>query len=136
MGKRSLRFSILLMVVGMVITILSATNIIVPKVEGFYLGLGIGFFITGVALIIKYILYKTNEEFRKSIDEDIFDERVHFIEEKSWKAAAKISILVGFAFEVLMGILGNMEVFKGIALVVSFLLTLYSIFYLYYNKKF
>ena len=136
MGKRSLRFSILLMVVGMVITILSATNIIVPKVEGFYLGLGIGFFITGVALIIKYILYKTNKEFKDEIDTEKVDERVKFIEEKSWKTTGKLGILISCIFEIVLGIMGKFEMLQGVGFVVCLLLSLYYFFYFYYNKKF
>ncbi len=136
MSKKSLRFSIIISILGAMIIVLAILKVLVSPIEGLYMGMGIGLLFAGVLNIIKYILYKTNKEFKDEIDTEKVDERVKFIEEKSWKTTGKLGILISCIFEIVLGIMGKFEMLQGVGFVVCLLLTLYCSFYFYYNKKF
>ncbi len=132
-NNKRLALSIFWAVVGLVLTVLSVTEVLDSSI---YSGMGGALMAVGVLQAIRNVKYRKDADYREKIDVEANDERNRFLRMKSWSWAGYIAILVEAAGVIVAIILGE----KTIRLILSFsvclILVAYWVSYLILSRKY
>ena len=122
-NNKRLALSIFWAVVGLVLTVLSVTEVLDSSI---YSGMGGG-------LMVKY---RKDADYREKIDVEANDERNRFLRMKSWSWAGYIAILVEAAGVIVAIILGEETIRLILSFSVCLILVAYWVSYLILSRKY
>ena len=131
MKKQNMIFSIIWIVLGLGLVICGATDMI----DDFWSGFGGGLFVIGVLQMIRYLRYRTNQEYRENFDINVTDERNQFIRRKAWASAAYMFLFIAALAISILSIIGTDALVMGISASVGRLVLLFWIFYFSFKAK-
>ena len=132
-NNKRLALSIFWAVVGLVLTVLSVTEVLDSSI---YSGMGGGLMAVGVLQAIRNVKYRNDADYREKIDVEANDERNRFLRMKSWSWAGYIAILVEAAGVIVAIILGEETVRLILSLSVCLILVAYWVSYLILSRKY
>lgn len=132
-NNKRLALSIFWAVVGLVLTVLSVTEVLDSSI---YSGMGGGLMAVGVLQAIRNVKYRNDADYREKIDVEANDERNRFLRMKSWSWASYIAILVESVGVIVAIILGEETVRLILSLSVCLILVAYWVSYLILSRKY
>ena len=132
-NNKRLALSIFWAVVGLVLTVLSVTEVLDSSI---YSGMGGGLMAVGVLQAIRNVKYRKDADYREKIDVEANDERNRFLRMKSWSGAGYIAILVESVGVIVAIILGEETVRLILSLSVCLILVAYWVSYLILSRKY
>lgn len=132
-NNKRLALSIFWAVVGLVLTVLSVTEVLDSSI---YSGMGGALMAVGVLQAIRNVKYRKDADYREKIDVEANDERNRFLRMKSWSWAGYIAILVEAAGVIVAIILGEETVRLILSLSVCLILVAYWVSYLILSRKY
>ena len=132
-NNKKLVLSIFWAVVGLVLTVLSVTEVLDSSI---YSGMGGGLMAVGVLQAIRNVKYRKDADYREKIDVEANDERNRFLRMKSWSWAGYISVLVESVGVIVAIILGEETVRLILSLSVCLILVAYWVSYLVLSRKY
>lgn len=132
-NNKRLALSIFWAVVGLVLTVLSVTEVLDSSI---YSGMGGGLMAVGVLQAIRNVKYRKDADYREKIDVEANDERNRFLRMKSWSWAGYIAFLVEAAGVIVAIILGEETVRLILSLSVCLILVAYWVSYLVLSRKY
>lgn len=132
-NNKRLALSIFWAVVGLVLTVLSVTEVLDSSI---YSGMGGGLMAVGVLQAIRNVKYRNDADYREKIDVEANDERNRFLRMKSWSWAGYIAILVESVGVIVAIILGEETVRLILSLSVCLILVAYWVSYLILSRKY
>ena len=132
-NNKKLVLSIFWAVVGLVLTVLSVTEVLDSSI---YSGMGGGLMAVGVLQSIRNVKYRKDADYREKIDTEANDERNRFLRMKSWSWAGYIAILVESVGVIVAIILGEETVRLILSLSVCLILVAYWVSYLVLSRKY
>lgn len=132
-NNKRLALSIFWAVVGLVLTVLSVTEVLDSSI---YSGMGGGLMAVGVLQAIRNVKYRKDADYREKIDVEANDERNRFLRMKSWSWAGYIAILVESVGVIVAIILGEETVRLILSLSVCLILVAYWVSYLILSRKY
>lgn len=119
-------------ILGIVLIVLVAMN----KINGLFSGFGGGLLGVSLVLLIRAIKYKTNSEYKETVDIKTNDERNRFISMKAWSWAAYSLIIICAVVEIICLIMSKVTYMQIAAGIICVMLVLYYICYLIVSKKY
>ena len=128
-----LALSIFWAVVGLVLTVLSVTEVLDSSI---YSGMGGALMAVGVLQAIRNVKYRKDADYREKIDVEANDERNRFLRMKSWSWAGYIAILVEAAGVIVAIILGEETIRLILSFSVCLILVAYWVSYLILSRKY
>ena len=132
-NNKRLALSIFWAVVGLVLTVLSVTEVLDSSI---YSGMGGGLMAVGVLQAIRNVKYRKDADYREKIDVEANDERNRFLRMKSWSWAGYIAILVEAAGVIVAIILGEETIRLILSFSVCLILVAYWVSYLVLSRKY
>lgn len=132
-NNKKLALSIFWAVVGLVLTVLSVTEVLDSSI---YSGMGGGLMAVGVLQSIRNVKYRKDADYREKIDTEANDERNRFLRMKSWSWAGYIAILVEAVGVIVAIILGEETVRLILSFSVCLILVAYWVSYLILSRKY
>ncbi len=132
-NNKKLALSIFWALVGLVLTVLSVTEVLDSSI---YSGMGGGLMAVGVLQSIRNVKYRKDADYREKIDVEANDERNRFLRMKSWSWAGYIAILVEAAGVIVAIILGEETVRLILSFSVCLILVAYWVSYLVLSRKY
>lgn len=132
-NNKRLALSIFWAVVGLVLTVLSVTEVLDSSI---YSGMGGGLMAVGVLQAIRNVKYRKDADYREKIDVEANDERNRFLRMKSWSWAGYIAILVESVGVIVAIILGEETVRLILSLSVCLILVASWVSYLILSRKY
>ena len=132
-NNKKLVLSIFWAVVGLVLTVLSVTEVLDSSI---YSGMGGGLMAVGVLQAIRNVKYRKDADYREKIDVEANDERNRFLRMKSWSWAGYIAILVESVGVIVAIILGEETLRLILSLSVCLILVAYWVSYLVLSRKY
>ena len=132
-NNKRLALSIFWAVVGLVLTVLSVTEVLDSSI---YSGMGGGLMAVGVLQAIRNVKYRQDADYREKIDVEADDERNRFLRMKSWSWASYIAILVESVGVIVAIILGEETVRLILSLSVCLILVASWVSYLILSRKY
>ena len=132
-NNKRLALSIFWAVVGLVLTVLSVTEVLDSSI---YSGMGGGLMAVGVLQAIRNVKYRKDADYREKIDVEANDERNRFLRMKSWSWAGYIAILVECVGVIVAIILGKETVRLILSFSVCLILVAYWVSYLVLSRKY
>ena len=132
-NNKKLVLSIFWAVVGLVLTVLSVTEVLDSSI---YSGMGGGLMAVGVLQSIRNVKYRKDADYREKIDTEANDERNRFLRMKSWSWACYIAILVECVGVIVAIILGKETVRLILSFSVCLILVAYWVSYLVLSRKY
>ena len=132
-NNKKLALSIFWAVVGLVLTVLSVTEVLDSSI---YSGMGGALMAVGVLQAIRNVKYRKDADYREKIDVEANDERNRFLRMKSWSWAGYIAILVEAAGVIVAIILGEETIRLILSFSVCLILVAYWVSYLILSRKY
>ena len=132
-NNKRLALSIFWAVVGLVLTVLSVTEVLDSSI---YSGMGGALMAVGVLQAIRNVKYRKDADYREKIDVEANDERNRFLRMKSWSWAGYIAILVEAVGVIVAIILGEETVRLILSFSVCLILVAYWVSYLILSRKY
>ena len=132
-NNKRLALSIFWAVVGLVLTVLSVTEVLDSSI---YSGMGGALMAVGVLQAIRNVKYRKDADYREKIDVEANDERNRFLRMKSWSWAGYIAILVESVGVIVAIILGEETVRLILSFSVCLILVAYWVSYLVLSRKY
>ena len=132
-NNKRLALSIFWAVVGLVLTVLSVTEVLDSSI---YSGMGGALMAVGVLQAIRNVKYRKDADYREKIDVEANDERNRFLRMKSWSWAGYIAILVESVGVIVAIILGEETVRLILSLSVCLILVASWVSYLILSRKY
>ena len=132
-NNKKLALSIFWAVVGLVLTVLSVTEVLDSSI---YSGMGGGLMAVGVLQSIRNVKYRKDADYRERIDVEANDERNRFLRMKSWSWAGYIAILVEAVGVIVAIILGEETIRLILSFSVCLILVAYWVSYLVLSRKY
>ena len=108
-------------VLGAVLSGLGIAGII----DEFWNGFGFSLFVVGVLLLIKHIRYRTNKDYKESVDIAISDERNGFLRMKAWSWAGYLFIIICAVATIVFKLLNREDLMMAASFNVWFVMILY-----------
>lgn len=130
--SRRIVLSIAWILVGAVTFTLGVMGIL----DEFFSGFGGALLAVGILQLIRYIRYKTNEEYKEKIDTEINDERNKFLSARAWAWTGYIMILATAVGAIVFRILGEDELCSLCATAISLMAIIYFVAYMILKRKY
>ena len=106
------------------------------NIDNYWSGMGSGLIGVGVIQLIRNIKYKTNAEYKETVDTELNDERNKYIANKAWAWAGYLFVLIAGIGTVAFRIAGHNDLSMMCAYSVCLILVLYWISYVLLRKKY
>ena len=130
-NKRLIAF-IVEIVVGAILLILAALNVL----DEYWSGMGTALIIVAIVQLIRIIRYKTNTQYRESVDVEVNDERNRYISMKAWSWAGYIFVMISAVASIVLKVLGQDQYMKIASGSICLILVLYWVSYYILRKKY
>ena len=131
-GKK-IYLSFMWIVLGLVLTLCCAAGILKNDM---WQGIAYGWIACGVVQVIKQLRYRTNSEYRQSVDIAADDERNRFISSRAWSWAGYGFVLIAGIADIVSLIVGQKAVALMICYGICLIISLYWISYLILKRKY
>lgn len=133
MGK-NYRFllSFFWIVLGIVLCACHASGLI----EEYWSSMGFAFIVVGILQVIRYIRYRTNEEYREKFDTESKDERNRFIANKAWAWAGYLFVLTGGVGAIVFKLMGREDLMMMASGCVCLMICFYWVSFLLLRRKY
>lgn len=131
-NNRKLALSILWSITGVILLILSITEIL----DSFYAGMGGALITVGVLQVTRNLRYRKDSEYREKINTEFSDERNRFLRMMSWTWAGYILVVVEGVGVIIAMLLGERTIQLILSYSVCLILVVYWIAYLVLSKKY
>ncbi len=131
--NRKLALNIIWIVLGAVLFVLSAAEVLDSS---YYAGFGGALIGVGILQIVRIIRYRKDPGYRERIDTEVSDERNSFLRMKSWSWAGYIVVLAEAIGVVAAMILGRETVGLVLSWSVCLILVAYWVSYLILKRKY
>jgi len=132
MNKKVMALSILWIIIGVVLFILSFMGIMDQSV---WAGMGGGLIGAGIVRLVRYIKYSKNEEYKEKIDIQNSDERNKFLSNKAWAWAGYCYVIISAVVVIVLMILGRPE-YVWVSESICLMIVLYWLCYLILRRKY
>lgn len=132
MNKKVMALSILWIIIGVVLFILSFMGIMEQSV---WAGMGGGLIGAGIVRLVRYIKYSTNEEYKEKVDIQNSDERNKFLSNKAWAWAGYCYVIISAVVVIALMILGRPE-YVWFSENICMMIVLYWLCYLILRRKY
>lgn len=129
-GKR-IAWHIVCIVLGVVLVILGMT-----KLDSYWSGMGMGLTVVGVLQLIRIFRLRKNEAYREKMEVELSDERNRFLRCKAWAWAGYLFILIAAVSAIVLKAFGQDLLSVAASCMVSLMVLLYWICYLFLRKKY
>lgn len=120
------------LVIGTALILLSLLEI----VDQFWAGMGTALIVVSVLNIFRIVRYKTNAQYRKSVEVEVNDERNKYISMKAWSWAGYLFVMVAAVATIVLKVLGFDQYMMICSGSVCIILVLYWISYWILRKKY
>jgi len=130
-GKK-IYLSVLYIVLGVSLFFLGMADVI----DEFWSGFGSSLFVVGILLLIRQVRYRTNEEYKETVDIAIADERNGFLRMKAWSWAGFLFIIICAVATIILKLMGYDDLMMFASFNVCFLMILYYISYIFVKRKY
>ena len=133
MGKNYRFFlSFFWIVLGAVLFVCHASGLI----EEYWSSMGFAFIVVGILQVIRYIRYRTNEEYREKFDTESKDERNRFIANKAWAWAGYLFVLTGGVGAIVFKLMGREDLMMMASGCVCLMICFYWVSFLLLRRKY
>lgn len=133
MGKNYRFFlSFFWIVLGIVLCACHASGLI----EEYWSSMGFAFIVVGILQVIRYIRYRTNEEYREKFDTESKDERNRFIANKAWAWAGYLFVLTGGVGAIVFKLMGREDLMMMASGCVCLMICFYWVSFLLLRRKY
>lgn len=105
-------------------------------VDEFWSGMGGALVVVGVLQIVRFFLYRNNEEYREKAEVAAKDERNHYIRNKAWAWSGYLFVLIAAVAVIAFKIAGQDTLSFAASMAMCLLLVLYWVSFLVLNKKY
>ncbi|MDO4939739.1 MAG: DUF2178 domain-containing protein [Lachnospiraceae bacterium] len=130
--KRKLAISIFETIIGLVLIVFGITG----KIDsGVWSAVGTALVAVGIGSILRFVKYRTDENYRNRIDTEIADERMSHLRLKSWGIAAYAFIIAAGIAAIVLLINDMRGQASVLGYCICFVLIVYLISYLILQKK-
>lgn len=119
-------------VLGITLSTLSFTGMI----DDYWGGMGTALIVVGGIFLFRQIRYKTNNEYRQSVDVEVNDERNKFISMKAWSWAGYFFVIIAAAASIILKIIGLDEYVGFASGSVCLIVILYWLSYMVIRRKY
>lgn len=124
-STRRMIISIFWIVLGVALNVLCFMNLL----DDFWQGFGVGLILVGVVQLVRYIRYRTNDDYKEKVDIEVNDERNKFLSNKSWAWTGYITV-IGLALgTVAFRIMGQDELCSLCATIIALMAVVHLITY-------
>lgn len=130
-GKKNLIFAIVWFVIGITLIVLSALNVL----QDFWTASGAAFAAIGLAQLVRYRKYKTDEKFRQKTDLAYSDERYKYVKGRAFAYTGYISIFGMCIASFVCFILKKTEISAVLAFAACAELVIYWISFMIIERK-
>ena len=132
-NNKRLALSIFWMVLGIVLIILTVTDVLDQSI---YAGMGGALTTVGFLQMMRNLRYRKDEDYREKIDTEFGDERNSFLRMKSWAWTGYIVVLAEGIGVVIAMITGQELVYKVLSYSVCLIVGVYWITYMVLSRKY
>ena len=132
-NNKRLALSIFWMVLGIVLIILTVTDVLDQSI---YAGMGGALTTVGFLQMMRNLRYRKDEDYREKIDTELGDERNSFLRMKSWAWTGYIVVLAEGIGVVIAMITGQELVCKVLSYSVCLIVGVYWITYMVLSRKY
>ena len=98
--------------------------------------MGFAFIVVGILQVIRYIRYRTNEEYREKFDTESKDERNRFIANKAWAWAGYLFVLTGGVGAIVFKLMGREDLMMMASGCVCLMICFYWVSFLLLRRKY
>lgn len=104
--------------------------------DAYWSGMGGGLFAAGILQLARHIRYRTDREYRESVDVEANDERNRYISNKAWAWAGYCYVLIAAVSVIVLKISGYEELVPIASGSVCLIVVLYWISFLCLRRKY
>ena len=105
-------------------------------IDDFWSGMGTALIVVGVLQLIRHIRYKTNEDYKETVDVELNDERNKFLSMKAWSWAGYLFVMIAAVAAIVLKICGLDEYVFFASGSVCLIIILYWVSYMIVRKKY
>ena len=105
-------------------------------IDDFWSGMGAALIVVGVLQLIRHIRYKTNEDYKETVDVAVSDERNKFLSMKAWSWAGYLFVMIAAVAAIVLKICGLDEYVFFASGSVCLIMILYWVSYMIVRKKY
>ena len=109
---------------------------IMDGIDSYWIGMGAGFLTVGAGQLARLLRYKTDRNYRESVDIRYSDERNKFLASRAWVTAVTAYVILNGVAVIVLRILGYHQYSQWAAWSVCTLLVLYWLSYLWASRKY
>jgi len=131
-GNKRLLANIVEIIVGIILSVLGFAGIL----DSYWSGMGTALIVVGAIMLVRQIRYRTNADYKESVDVEVNDERNKFIRIKAWSWAGYLFVLAGALGSIVFRILNMNQYSQFSAYCVCLIMVLYWVSYLVLKKKY
>ena len=131
-GNKRLLANIVEIIVGIILSVLGFAGIL----DSYWSGMGTALIVVGAIMLVRQIRYRTNADYKESVDVEVNDERNQFIRVKAWSWAGYLFVLAGALGSIVLRILDMNQYSQFSAYCVCLIMVLYWVSYLVLKKKY
>jgi len=117
---------------GAVLTICSSAGLI----DLFWQSFGVSLIVVGGLQVVRYVRYRTNEEYREKVDTQNNDERNKFIANKAWAWTGYLFIMIAAMGVIVFQIMGREDLSLLASGSVCLMILLYWGCWIYLKRKY
>ena len=131
MKKTEFIFGIIWLVTGLVLTILSALEVLVE----FWSGMGAALLVVGMARLLRGYRLSKSDAYREKREVAETDERFHFIRNKAWAWAGYLFVIISAVCTILLRVLGQELLCIASGVAMGLMVVLYWVCFFILKKK-
>ena len=105
-------------------------------IDEFWSGFGSSLFVVGILLLIRQVRYRTNEEYKETVDTAIADERNNFLRMKAWSWAGYLFVMIAACATIMLKLAGKEDLMMISSGSICLVMVLYWISYMVLKKKY
>ena len=131
-GNKRFLANIIEIIVGVILSILGFAGIL----DSYWSGMGTALIVVGVLMLVRQIRYRTNADYKESVDVEVNDERNKFLRIKAWSWAGYLFVLTGAFGSIILKIIGLDQYVSIASGSVCLIMVLYWISYIVLKRKY
>jgi len=131
-GNKRMIASIVEIAIGTVLLLCNLFGVL----DEYWGGMGTALMVVGGIFLARQIKYRTNEEYRETVDTEAKDERNRYIAMKAWAWAGYLFVLIAAAASIVLKILGHDQLVHMTAGSACLIMILYWLSWLVLRKKY
>jgi len=130
--SRRIFIGVFWILLGAVLTACSSAGLI----DLFWQSFGVSLIVVGSLQVVRYIRYRTNEEYREKMDTASNDERNKFIANKAWAWAGYLFVMIAAIGVIVFQIIGRRDLSLFASFSICLMILLYWGCWIYLKRKY